>query len=332
MGNPFSKPPQDAESVAKLRQARTETQDYLTATQTTIVTDVNTNRLTPESGQAILQQIQSAFDWLKKNPNATLVEVYANRDSTVAEIARITKTDGPKKELRNIVTALPAILTDAVQKKLVEQPNADKVLAFKASTEDWLTKNGATATEIEFQQEQLKLNNKLDELLGSADAVRAVKDLLDKVKTGEPSQVALQTAEQQKKLKEAYNREVHVEDGLKTAGRVALQVFAISILVVLCLLCGSLAANMAIGRSRAYRVLYFLWGAFPVFAPFVGLYSLFKRLSDGPLPYYAILPLTIEPAVTRLGRLFMFPFYWIPDQQARDMAAAFQKSVEAISS
>jgi hypothetical protein len=214
----------------------------------------------------------------------------------------------------------------------LDQEKANKLLAFKTTEDQWVKTNGATATTLDFSQEQLKLQTKLDETVDNAQTLALLKEKLDAVKGKEPSQVRIQSTEQQKKLNDAYNREVHLDDGLKTAGRVALQVFVGFLLVVLCLLCGSFAANFAIGRSRAYRLLYFIWGALPVFAPFVGLYTLFRRLSDGPLPYYGILPLSIEPATTQLGRLVWFPFYWIPDQTSRDMASAFDKQLESIPS
>ncbi len=72
MGGVFTKEEkQTPEDVAKQRQVRTEYNNYLTTTQTNTNTDVNKNAITPESGQAILVQVQSGFKWLKDHPSAT---------------------------------------------------------------------------------------------------------------------------------------------------------------------------------------------------------------------------------------------------------------------
>ena len=64
--------------------------------------------------------------------------------------------------------------------------------------------------------------------------------------------------------------------------------------------------------------------------PIVLLYTMFTRMRYGPIPYYAILPLTIEPATTRLGRILNFPFYWIPDDTSRELTKNFINMVEKI--
>ena len=98
-------------------------------------------------------------------------------------------------------------------------------------------------------------------------------------------------------------------------------------IITLCLLSGSFAANFAIGRVPAYRVLYFLYGCIPIFTPLVLLYTIYKRIKDGRIPVYTMLPISIDPATTRLGRLLWRPFYWIPDQQAIDAFKHFNDSL-----
>jgi hypothetical protein len=106
-----------------------------------------------------------------------------------------------------------------------------------------------------------------------------------------------------------------------------IQTFAWLFVIAFLLMCGSFAANFAIGRVPSYRILYFIWGALPPFAPFVLLYAIYKRLHDGRLPIYAILPLSIEPATTRFGKYLWYPFYWVPDKEATSAYTAFQASL-----
>jgi len=330
MGNPFSKPEQDPNIIAALRKARSEYNDYLTTTSTNSTADVNANRLTPESGQAILTQIQNANTWLKNNPNALLTEIYSNRDATTNEILRISKTDLPKKALGNVLIAMPAVLGDAVQKQLITQAQSTTLLSFKTTEQAWLTKNGPTATEIDFNQEQLKINNKLSEVIGNANAVQYIQDQLDKVKTGTPSQVLQQTLEAQQKQKAEHDRNIDYGEGLTTATSSALKIFGYLFTITMCILCGSLAANFSIGRLPMYRILYFLWGSVPMFAPLVAIYTFFRRINEGPLPYYGILPISTEPAISRIGKILWFPFYWIPDDKSVNAVSLYKNRLEAI--
>jgi hypothetical protein len=57
------------------------------------------------------------------------------------------------------------------------------------------------------------------------------------------------------------------------------------------------------------------------------LTAIIKRIKDGPLHLYGILPTSIEPGSTRLGRLLWYPFYWQPDQAALDAYETFQKNL-----
>ena len=65
-----------------VRKARTEYQDYLVSMQTNTTSDVKNNVITPETGISVNKQIQIAYEWLKKNPNATINEVFSNKDAT----------------------------------------------------------------------------------------------------------------------------------------------------------------------------------------------------------------------------------------------------------
>ena len=87
------------------------------------------------------------------------------------------------------------------------------------------------------------------------------------------------------------------------------------------LLGGMLAANDAIGREPKYRILFFIYGF--IFSPFVLVYYL-VRLGMGTAPkIYTMLPITQTKALTALGSLFLFPFYYQEDPAARRKLVAF---------
>ena len=118
-----------------------------------------------------------------------------------------------------------------------------------------------------------------------------------------------------------------VNEGINTILEVTIKTVVGLFTTAVLIMCGSFAANFAIGRVPAYRVLYFIWGALPPFAPFVLLYAIYKRLREGRLPIYAMLPLSIEPATTRFGKYLWYPFYWVPDAEAKSAYTAFQASL-----
>lgn len=332
MGQLFSRkqPEQTPEDINQLRAARTDYQDTLTAVQTNVQTDIQTNELTPESGQLILKEVQKAFTWLEKNPNATIIEVYANQDATSSEIKRLLAVDKPKKEFKNQLLGIPVIAEEAFSKDLITRAQVIRLKEITSEETDWLAKSGQTATAVDFQQENLKLKTKLQQILEKAELVSFFTEKLNAIKTQTTSNLESDLLTREQKAKAARNSQIHIEDGISTIQNTALKTFFGFLLITICILGGSLAANAAIGRAPAYRILYFLYGAIPFFTPIIILYTIFKRLYVGPLPYYAILPLTIEPATSRLGRLLLFPFYWIPDDTSREMARAFISSVEKV--
>lgn len=330
MGQTVSRKQQTTEEVNQLRKARTEYQDTLSALQTNVQTDIQKNALTPETGKIVLDEIQKAYIWLQKNPNASLIEVYANRDSTNAEIKRLLNIDKPKREFQNEMTALPVIAEEAFSKDLFTRVQKDKLSQLSATELEWLKKNGSKANPIDFQQETLKVKTTIQQILEKADLVQYCTEKMDATKAAQPSALESELLVREQKAKQAREATIHLDDGINTIYTTVLKTFFGFLLVTLCILGGSLAANQAIGRARAYRILYFIYGAIPIFTPFVFLYSIFSRMRYGPLPYYAILPLTIEPAITRLGRILNFPFYWIPDDTSRELTRTFINTVEKL--
>jgi hypothetical protein len=99
--------------------------------------------------------------------------------------------------------------------------------------------------------------------------------------------------------------------------------------VVFCITIGMLAANQAIGREPAYRVLYFLYGA--IFAPFLVFYYLYLWYNNKSPKIYTLLPITQTQAETTIGRFLLFPFAYKEDKPARDLLVEFlTQSAEAV--
>ena len=322
---------QTPEEIKEVRQQRKTYLDYLTTTKTNVDTDVNKQAITPESGQAILKKIQEGETWLQKHPNANFNELTANQDSVSLEISRILKTDKPKRAVKNIVLSLPVIAAEGIQQKALTAEQGEVLKEIAANTDTWYKKKSETATEIEFSQEQLKIKDTIQSGLVQQDAVKYVQDKLTLAVNQNTSTLESQIAKQEASMLALQSQTVDVKDGVSAGLSTARKVFIGVILTLFFLMCGSFAANFAIGRPPAYRVLYFCYGAFPLFAPFVLLYTIYKRLRYGSFPYYAGLPITVEPATSRIGQWIYNPlFHWIPDHNSIQAMKEYTESLSKV--
>jgi hypothetical protein len=328
MGNIISGKKENPEDIKQVRQARTEFQNYLSQIQKNTSTDVNAKRLTPESGASILSEVKKGFDWLQKNPNANYSNVLAKYDAITAEIKRISGTDKPKRELKNTFIALKPFATKLLEEKRIDEAQEVKLKRLAEDEEKWYNKNSKTATEIDFSQEQLKINDTIISIIPDSNIRSLLTTEINNIKDLSTGDLASLIAKAEADIKQKKDKEVNVKEGVNVILSTALKVFLILILVAFCLMAGSLAANYAIGREPMYRIFYFIYGSIPLFSPLVYLYFMYKRLYEGPFSYYGFLPISTEPAITRLGKLVMYPFYWMPDHDSISAVDAFQKSVK----
>jgi hypothetical protein len=327
MGNLFAKQ-KTPEDINLVRKARIEFQDYLTRVQTSTLTSVNSKQLTPESGQRILAKLKDGFEWLEKNPNATYGEIFAKYDAISVEVKRLLRVDKPKNEFRSRLVALPVIMDDLVTKKKITEEQSTKVMELVSQEESWFSKNEATATEIDFSQEKLKIDDTLVKIIPDQQTRNYIQSETDRYKNVPPSQLVSIIDQKEAEIEQIKSQTIDVKEGVNIALSTAGKVFFGFLIVVVCLFSGSLAANMAIGRPPIYRIMYFIYGAFPLFVPFVFIYAIIMRIKNGALPTYALLPISIEPAVTSLGKLLWAPFYWIPDHRSVEAYDLFQSKLQ----
>ena len=321
----FSKPTKD--ELNDVRDARVKYQDYLSSTKTNVLSDVNNKALAPETGSSIITIIQNAYTWLEKNPNANLQEIFANQDASKAEIKRLVDTDIPKRQMNNILIIVPATVELLVKNNKLASDKATILISFINEQKYWYKQNNAKASTIDFSQQMLKINDKITSTIVDAENINAIKVAIKQGENSTTSQVQSDIAKKEAEQKKFEDQNPNISSGLSIMTRTALKVFMQLIIVLLCVMGGSFAANFAIGRKTPYRVLYFIYGAIPYIAPFVIIYTIYKRLKEGRMTFYAFLPISVEPATTRLGRFLWFPFYWIPDQHAIDMEKLYLESL-----
>jgi len=327
MGSWLSKDTPKGDDINVVRNARTSYQDYLASIQANTSSDISNNALTPETGSSIYKLIQTSYTWLQKNPNANLNEVLANKDAATVEIKRLVSVDVPKRKFNNTLLALPSILDKLIADKTI---TADKKTAFlpTITTEKaWYTANQAKASEIEYAQEFQKINDIITTTFVDQATVTTIKTQVQSAQAIPTSQLNSQLTEYTTKQKTLEKQMVDIQSTGQIVISTAFKVFGSLLLIAFCIMCGSFAANMAIGRPPMYRVLYFIYGATPLFAPFVLIYTIYKRIKNRRLSVYTVLPTSIEPATTRLGKILWYPFYWIPDQHAIDEYKTFMNSL-----
>jgi len=306
------------DNINAIRAARVKYQDYLVNIQTNTQSDVSNNALTPETGSAIYKLIQASYLWLQKNPNSSLNEVLANQDSATAEIKRLMRVDIPKRKFNNTLIALPAILDRLVADKTI---TADKKAAFLptiTSEKAWYKTNQATASDIDFTMEFQKINDNITTTFVDQVAVSAIQSQLDAAQSVPTSQLRSKLSQEDNAEKALQKQTVSATQTGQTILNTTITVFINLFIISLCIMCGCFAANLAIGRLPMYRVLYFVYGSLPMCAPFVLLYVIYKRMTEGQFRIYSLVPCSIEPSTTRLGKILWSPFYWIPDQYAID--------------
>jgi hypothetical protein len=324
----FSKQPElTPAQIKELRQTRVSFQDYLSKLQTDTTTDVQNKRVTPEGAKKIFNQIKTTQIWLASNPNANLNEILAKRDEITAEVRRILQVDMLLGYIYNGISASPIVIRKALDKKIIDSDKGAKLTALLNETKTWYNKNKDTLIPVDLQTKGQEIVNTFITIVPDRNAQTFLVSELQPIVFQSTSDARDRIAKEQISVDKNKAATVDVNEGVNTIIATCIQTFTGLFTAAFLIMCGSFAANFAIGRVPAYRVLYFIWGSLPPFAPFVLLYAIYKRLGEGRLPIYAILPLSIEPATTRFGKFLWYPFYWVPDAQAKSAYSAFQASL-----
>lgn len=121
--------------------------------------------------------------------------------------------------------------------------------------------------------------------------------------------------------KQAEDKKFSFQRFTKKVSATAASVVGSLFYVAFCITIGMLAANQAIGRAPAYRVLYFIYGA--IFAPILVFYYIYLWFKDQSPKIYTLLPVTTMVAETTIGKFLLFPFAYKEDKSARDLMVEF---------
>ena len=103
--------------------------------------------------------------------------------------------------------------------------------------------------------------------------------------------------------------------------------FFIALFILFAIYTGHLAANDAIGRPIAYRILFFLYGT--IGCVFVAPYYLIKRLLGYSVRSYALLPIREGDVPPGLDGLFLSLVSYTPDATVAIAKQAYENSLAA---
>jgi hypothetical protein len=321
MGTYFSKE-KGPEELKAIRQIRIEYQDYLNNIRSKVTADTNSKVLTPESGILVLNQVQKGFDWLKAKPNASFNEVLANYDSVQNECKRIISTDKPKREFSNFIKLIPVAAEKFFTDKKIDKTASNRLKEIGSEAQSWYKKNAATANEIQFSEQRLKINNSLTEILPETVIRDEFKQVLEAGLNYAPDDLQNTIFATEKDIQKKKELIKGSKDSVTLVMDTAVKTFLIGLLLSFFLLGGSLAANLAIGRDPVYKILYFIYGA--VFFPIPIITAIYKRFADGHFKIYSTLPIT-------LGASDSFnPFVWTADSASDTAKKLFEDSLASV--
>jgi len=282
--------------------------------------------LTPETAAEMSKLIMTDKQWLKDNPNADLEDIGSRYETLVNNLSTLQDNDKIRVFFLNYLKLAENNSKLAKQTNQLTQEQYNSIKDLIKSENDWYAKNKVSASEIDYNTEIQSFNEKVLDIGLHPDQVKDIQESSEKSQ----SEVKEKILEDTKQIQKTDDSTMTYEKAGRTIGTTAFNIVFNWLFLVLRILAGCLAANMAIGRMPIYRLLYFLYGIIPFYAPIVLLYTLYRRIRFGPVHIYAILPLSLEPATTRIGRYLWYPFYWIPNQMSMNAYGEFQQGLHSM--
>ncbi len=317
--------------IDRIRQIRADFNGSINTYQMRAINGKEKGTLSPESAESILSYNVKAQEWLAANPKATIMELEAKKDEYIQNVNNILNTDIPKTVYRSFYTGLEFLAS-----KYEKDPRFTPKLkaAFKNEVytlKTWYQENVKTLNKIQLEQKVSDTETRLLQTVDDTNFRAILKDDFRDLKK-KPSQewedLTKKTTKNQEIIKNSDFRWSDVWDSFTNQ----LVYIPLIVLCVIGLFTGSLAANSVIHRPVLYRVLNFIYGAFPLFVIPVGIYFIIQRVRCGPIPMYGLLPI-LESTVEKeesygtLTYLIRSLVTYYPDSTIRVLAADYETSL-----
>ena len=353
MGNVLNafKPKPTLPEIQQNMQAKQDYYNDIKNLNAQIKVSQDTNLILPETAAVSYRLLRDTQKWLKDNPDANASDILTSRLDLLQKFTEIQDTEGSRRLILIWMATCATSSKQLLATKTITEDDDKNIQTIVESLNKWYLEKKFTATKPDFDQKAMDVNDELQtQLSNNQPALSFIALQFQNYAKLTPAQlssllkqnniiVTKQTPEQKKQtdaviaVQEKHeNEEKQIQkandDPISTIQSTALNTFFTLLMYFVFILGGSLAANLAIGRTNMYRVLYFIYGCIPFFAPIVILYTIYRRIRYGPVPLYGILPLSIQEAETRLGKILWYPFYWIPDDYSIEQTNKFLESLK----
>ena len=301
--------------------------------------------ISPDTSNQLTSLIADAQKWLRTNPNANSLEVKTERDDLTQKAKPIYERETAKNQYLHMLWYAESVFSiynnDSSFKEGINnnvyKPSATQLSNFTkelANEFTWIRQN-PSETALTYTQ---RIDTALQKYVKIfSDNKFLTPDLISSLSTQYKSsafpywwktkaEIPIKAVASQNLEKSVYNNQRLITNSTI----LGLQIFGSLILVVLILFGGSLAANHAIMRDPIYKIFYFIFGCNPLLTPIIFAYTALLALKGRPIKYYGVLPISTEPAKTRLGKILWWPFYYEQDTAYAESVKKFVETLDTI--
>ena len=304
----------DKETKEKAKAAAKKFRDYLTLVRKGLE-DAEGKKEVSIWGLATVKKLSDdAGKYLTDNPNATAEQIEQYQNNFLGQVGPgFADADKIVQQFGVFRTFYPALGTKLLAEKQINASQKKQLDELGKEFGTYYDKVNASPTKYTIEDIQ-KMNDEF-----KTKAAKLTQDNKE-LQGQEPEKVSVQEAkaveQTAEKIDEADKAEFSLKRMLSKIGSTAVQVFFGFLILVLMLLGGTLAANDAIGRPLAFRILYFIYGCLGFFV--VIPYYIFRYFKDDSPHIYTLLPLTTSASESDIGRFFFAPFTYKEDAFAKE--------------
>jgi hypothetical protein len=336
----FPPPPTDAQ-IESIQQERLKFYRDLQTFQSNISSQLESNQISPDTSQELSALVTAAQAWLRANPDATSLQVTTQNDDLTASAQPIYEREMAKNRYLFMLWK-----AQAAQDNYNNDPNFKKQIdiAYNPPSSVITSLTNGLAQEFKWIKENpsetgLTYTQRIDTAsLACQSILTAYPALITEIQRitssykNNPSPYwwieKIENVQRNINLDQVSKTQFNYQRLAKNSTTYAMQFFGIFLLIVLIIFGGSLASNMAISREWQYRVFFFIFGSNPLLTPVILAYTALQALKGSPIEYYALCPISTEPAKTRLGKILWWPFYYETDNNELNLTKAFLSAVE----
>ena len=298
----------------------------------------SSSQLIPDNPSQMIRLNDEYRAWLTANPSASASSIGVQREAYERKMKNLLASTDVRKEYVTLMIVVGNSIADQNSRK--ELTTGDKKVLDNALKKmgDWydISDNRFYASVVDYNG---RIQQFKDNVLGGLKDPKIRQFYQDKfaevkAQSANPEKVRAEGEARKQAREKLADAEFRTDDVVDSMTQTIADWAYFLIINVVRIFAGFLAANTAIHRPAAYRILYFIWASIPIYTIPVFIYFILKRVRTGPLHLYGLLPLleTTYDAEMEHGffvRWLRSPFTYYHDTHIDVLAAEYQKSLEA---